>query len=163
VLPSFFLIFFLICTFIASSFLLDHIPLFIAVERYQLHCPSTMSQLSNRTLKYITSISFAMNPMSSSTATRSMKLILSTLPTKPPVGQNSFPKTSISTIPNEKDQKVSITYSDKKSVDVMPDGLNVRDLIRKVRCQFENIKSNEVQKDDLYSDYILSFSKLLPD
>lgn len=91
-----------------------------------------MAQLSNRTLKYISSISFAINPLSSSRATRSMRLLLSNLPTKPPTGHNTFPQTSLSTAASDKEQMVQVTYSDKKKINIVPDELSLPNLIRKV-------------------------------
>ena len=96
------------------------------------HASPAMAQLSNRTLKYISSISFAINPLSSSRATRSMRLLLSNLPTKPPTGQNTFPQTSLSTAASDKEQVVHVTYSDKKKISIVPDELSLPNLIRKV-------------------------------
>lgn len=92
-----------------------------------------MSSLSTKTVRFISAISIDLAPLSSSQATRSMRLLLSTLPTKPPAGATAFPAVSLRTLSDEKAQKVSVTYSNKQKADVNPEGLSLRDLIRKVR------------------------------
>lgn len=62
-----------------------------------------------------------------------MRLLLSTLPTKPPPGQNSVPSASITTVPNDEDQLVQVTYTNKSKSDIKPEGMSVRELITKVR------------------------------
>lgn len=90
------------------------------------------AQLSNSTLRYITSIQFKIAPMSSSKATQSLRLLLSSMPFKPPKGQQAIPQTSLITVSDEVDQGIEVTYSDKNKQKFNADRTNVSDLIRKV-------------------------------
>jgi len=90
------------------------------------------AQFSHNTLRYITSVQFRIAPMSPSKATQSLRLLLSSMPFKPPAGQQAVPLTSLTTVAEETEQGVDVTYSDKKMQKFKADNTTVSDLIRKV-------------------------------
>lgn len=90
------------------------------------------SHFSHTTLRYITSVQFRIAPMSPSKATQSLRLLLSSMPFKPPKGQQTVPLTSLTTVAEEAEQGIDVTYSDKQTQKFKADDTNVSDLIRKV-------------------------------
>lgn len=95
--------------------------------------PLSAYQLSPKTIKYITSLAFRIAPTSSSQQTRSLRLLLASLPTKPLPGHASFPSATLTSVHHDADQRVDVTYSDKNKVELSPGNISVADLIRKVR------------------------------
>lgn len=69
-----------------------------------------------------------------------MRLLLASMPTKPPPGQTSVPTASISTVSNTEDQIVQVIYADKSKADIKPETMSVQELITKVR---ENEKEGD--------------------
>lgn len=96
----------------------------------------TMS-LPATSLKHISTLSISFNPLSTSKGSRSLRLLLSRIPSTPPAGIN-LPQMITKTVDSDKSIKVDVTYSDKNRVvltnkDIL--GLGIEDLIRKVSCK----------------------------
>jgi hypothetical protein len=86
-------------------------------------------------LKHITAMSFEFAPLSASQASRSMRLLLARLPTKPPMPGMDLPDISTKTVPTDALQRVEITYKNKQKLVLDHQAAEARltDLVKKVR------------------------------
>lgn len=81
-------------------------------------------------------MSFEFAPLSASQASRSMRLLLAQLPTKPPMAGMDLPDIKIKTVPSKAQQRIEITYKNKQKLVLDHHAADARlsDLVKKVRC-----------------------------
>lgn len=106
--------------------------------------PSHKMSIAPASLKHITAMSFEFAPLSTSQASRSMRLLLARLPTKPPMPGMDLPDVTTKTVPNAVQQKIEITYKNKQKLvlDHIASKTRLSDLVKKVRCAFREAERN---------------------
>ncbi|CBQ71678.1 related to MRPL44-mitochondrial ribosomal protein, large subunit [Sporisorium reilianum SRZ2] len=85
-------------------------------------------------LKHITAMSFDFAPLSASQASRSMRLLLARLPTKPPMPGMDLPDIKTKTVATDAQQKIEITYKNKQKLvlDHLASEARLSDLVMKI-------------------------------
>ncbi|GAC96517.1 glutamate carboxypeptidase [Pseudozyma hubeiensis SY62] len=79
-------------------------------------------------------MSFEFAPLSASQASRSMRLLLARLPTKPPTPGMDLPDITTKTVASDTLQKIEVTYKNKQKLvlDHLASEANLSDLVKKV-------------------------------
>ncbi|KAJ9478445.1 hypothetical protein PHBOTO_002025 [Pseudozyma hubeiensis] len=85
-------------------------------------------------LKHITAMSFEFAPLSASQASRSMRLLLARLPTKPPSPGMDLPDITTKTVSQDTLQKIEVTYKNKQKLvlDHLASEAKLSDLVKKI-------------------------------
>ncbi|PWZ00033.1 hypothetical protein BCV70DRAFT_104212 [Testicularia cyperi] len=100
--------------------------------------------IAKSSLKHITSISLEFAPLSASQASRSMRLLLATWPTKAPQGVD-LPTILTKTVPIDTAQKVSVTYKNKDSLtlDFKAASTSLPELLKKIEGPARALRMKE--------------------
>ncbi|KDN47727.1 hypothetical protein K437DRAFT_267771 [Tilletiaria anomala UBC 951] len=111
------------------------------------------SSLPLASLKHITSLTFSLSPLVSSPGARSVRLLLSRIPSSLPppkkaaeIGLAKLPEVSVNMVQKEEEVGVHVVYSDKKSQEIRPgveSQMGVAELIRKVEAPARALRLKE--------------------
>ncbi|KAJ1029875.1 hypothetical protein NDA13_003114 [Ustilago tritici] len=90
--------------------------------------------IAGASLKYITAMSFEFAPLSASQASRSIRLLLAGLPSKPPIPGMDLPDIKAKTVPTDALQRIEVTYKNKQKLvlDHQTSEARLSDLVKKI-------------------------------
>ncbi|EST07448.1 hypothetical protein PSEUBRA_002521 [Kalmanozyma brasiliensis GHG001] len=90
--------------------------------------------IATASLKHITAMTFEFAPLSASQASRSMRILLAQLPTKPPVPGMDLPDIKTRTVSTDALQRIEVTYKNKQKLvlDSQASEARLSDLVKKI-------------------------------